>query len=171
MKTLALLSAIVVSLLPLYSGAGEVKITTMVFKAPDSVKLPGQVRVISKSEWQQTLRTLAQTKGTDLFVTPAARTPSGKTARVNLPSTKPGSFWRRDDAAAFPVSRIDYTPKETPGGIELTGNFQLNPAAAHHLSRSETLTAAKVHGHIPRGKVMTFGLGGHLFVLEPSKVE
>lgn len=171
MKTLALLSAVVAPLLPLSSSADQVKITTMVFKAPDSVNLPAQVRVISKSEWQQTLRTLASTKGTDLWVTPSARTTSGKTIQMDLPDPKPASLSQRDDEPVFPISRIEYTPKETRGGIELIGNFKLKPGTTRDKAASGTVTAAKVRGRIPHGKVMTFAIGGLFFALEPSKVE
>ena len=172
MKTLALLSAIVVSLLPLASGAGQVQITTRVFTPPDSLKLPAQVRYLSKCEWQDTLRTLAMTKGTWFRMATNTPTPSGKTTRVDIPNPKPEGFWRRDAQPDFFIRSIDYTPKATPGGIELIGNFKLDPAAApRDTSRSETVTAFKVHGRIPHGKVMTFGQGGHFFVLEPSKVE
>lgn len=171
MKTLALLSTILVSLMPLASGADQVKITTMVFKVADSVKLPTQVRIVSKSEWQKTLRTLASTKGTDLWVAPSARTTSGKTTQVILPDQKPASFRQRDAEPLFPIRSIEYTPKSTPGGIDLIGNFKPDPAATRDTSRSETVTTFKVHGHIPRGKVMTFGQGGHFFALEPSKAD
>lgn len=171
MKTLALLSAIAAPLLPLSSSAEQVRISTLVFKPSASVELPTQVRIISKSEWQQTLRTLAQTKGTDLYVTPAARTSSGKTIRVNLPEQKTAGFWRSDDEPDIPVSSIEYTPKQSRGGIELIGNFKLMPGSTRGKGESGSVTACKVHGRIPKGKVMTFALGGHLFVVEPSTVE
>lgn len=171
MKNPSVFAAIVTILLPLCSGADEVRISTTVFQAPDSLNLPGQVRVISKSEWQQTLRTLAQKKGTYLWVAPAARTSSGKTARVNLPEKKPASFWRRDEEPVFPVSSFAYTPEETRGDVELRGVFQLNPGAVRDKDRGESFRSVEVHGLIPEDKVLTFGLGGYFFMVEASPVE
>lgn len=171
MKTISLLAAIAAPLLPLSSSAEQVKISTLVFKTSASVELPTQVRIISKSEWQQTLRTLAQTKGTDLFVTPAAKTSSGKTIRVNLPEQKTAGFWQREDEPVLPVSSIEYTPKPIRGGIELIGNFKLKPGSIRGKAAAGSVTACKVHGRIPKGNVMTFALGGHFFAVEPSTLE
>jgi|688.fasta_scaffold72382_1 hypothetical protein len=163
MKTLILFASILVFLSPLSIAADEVRISTTILTIPESVDLPPEVRTVSMGEWQGILRTLSQIKGVPLFTTPAATASSGKMTRVDIGRQESEGFWFLDPNPVFPIASIQYTPKSMRGGIELVGEFTMNRESMRSSQPDEIITAAKVHGYIPDGKVLTFKIGQHLF--------
>jgi len=123
------------------------------------------------SEWRKIVGSMSLIKGVPLFITPAATTSSGKMTRLDIGSRASEGFWRRNQNPVSPVASIEYTPRVTRGGIELIGDFTMNRGSARDKNLTEFVTAGKVHGYIPHGKVLTFRIGEHLFGVMVSKAE